>query len=50
MSYDIREDEDQDIKFQEVCELLVGAGYFRARIKGLAPFEKVFSSFQRSTL
>ena len=40
-SYDIREDEEQEVKFQEITELLVGAGYFRARIKGLAPFEKV---------
>ena len=40
-TYDIREDEDQEVKFQEITELLVGAGYFRARIKGLAPFEKV---------
>ena len=41
MSYDIREDEDQDVKFHEISELLVGAGYFRARIKGLPPFDKV---------
>ena len=26
---------------QEICELLVAAGYFRARIKGLQPFDKV---------
>ena len=41
MSYEIREDEEQEVKFQEITELLVGAGYFRARIKGLAPFDKV---------
>ena len=41
MSYDIREDEEQEVKLQEITELLVGAGYFRARIKGLLPFDKV---------
>ena len=29
------------VKFLEITELLVAAGYFRARIKGLAPFDKV---------
>lgn len=38
---DIREDEEQGIKLQETMELLVAAGYFRARIKGLHPFDKV---------
>ena len=40
-SYDIREDEEQQVKLQEITELLVGAGYFRARIKGLAAFDKI---------
>ena len=31
--YDIRNDEEQEKKSQEVLELLVTAGYFRARIK-----------------
>ena len=35
------EDEEQGVKFLEITELLVAAGYFRARIKGLAPFDKV---------
>ena len=39
--YDVKEDEEQEIKFQEISELLVAAGYFRARIKGLSPFDKV---------
>ena len=30
---DIREDEEQDVKCQEVMELFLAAGYFRARIK-----------------
>ncbi|OQV18537.1 Coiled-coil domain-containing protein 93 [Hypsibius exemplaris] len=38
---DIREDEEQGIKLQETMELLLAAGYFRARIKGLDPFDKV---------
>ena len=29
------------MKFLEITELLVAAGYFRARIKGLPPFDKV---------
>ncbi|XP_053327909.1 coiled-coil domain-containing protein 93 isoform X2 [Spea bombifrons] len=36
-----REDEEQSIKLAEILELLVAAGYFRARIKGLSPFDKV---------
>lgn len=39
--YDIRQDEEQEKKSQEVLELLVTAGYFRARIKGLSNFDKV---------
>ena len=31
--YDIRNDEEQEKKCNEVLELLVTAGYFRARIK-----------------
>lgn len=37
----MREDEDQDVKLQETIELLVAAGYFRARIKGLSSFDKI---------
>ncbi|KAK6629505.1 hypothetical protein RUM43_003322 [Polyplax serrata] len=39
--YEIREDEEQAIKFNEIIDLLVAAGYFRARIKGLSAFDKV---------
>uniref|UniRef100_A0A452UBK7 Coiled-coil domain containing 93 n=1 Tax=Ursus maritimus TaxID=29073 RepID=A0A452UBK7_URSMA len=35
------EDEEQNVKLTEILELLVAAGYFRARIKGLSPFDKV---------
>ncbi|XP_070575320.1 coiled-coil domain-containing protein 93-like [Ptychodera flava] len=38
---EVREDEEQHIKLQETIELLLAAGYFRARIKGLSPFDKV---------
>lgn len=39
--YDIREDDEQIRKMNEICELLVAGGYFRARIKGLHNFDKV---------
>lgn len=38
-----REDEEQSVKLAEILELLLAAGYFRARIKGLSPFDKVQS-------
>lgn len=41
LQYDIREDEEQSVKLQEIIDLLVAAGYFRARIKGLSSFDKV---------
>ena len=40
-TFDIREDEEQLEKLDEMIELLVAAGYFRARIKGLSAFDKV---------
>ncbi|XP_071955129.1 coiled-coil domain-containing protein 93-like [Antedon mediterranea] len=36
-----REDEEQNVKLQETVGLLLAAGYFRARIKGLSPFDKI---------
>ena len=39
---DVREDEEQAIKMHEIINLLVAGGYFRARIKGLNNFDKVF--------
>ncbi|XP_071154810.1 coiled-coil domain-containing protein 93-like isoform X4 [Mytilus edulis] len=39
--FDIREDEEQDVKLGQTLDLLLAAGYFRARIKGLSPFDKV---------
>lgn len=36
-----REDEEQNLKEQEIFDILVAAGYFRARIKGLSAFDKI---------
>ena len=41
LQFDVREDEEQNVKLLETIELLLAAGYFRARIKGLSPFDKV---------
>ncbi|GAM22979.1 hypothetical protein SAMD00019534_061540 [Acytostelium subglobosum LB1] len=35
------EDTESEQKYQEIIELLVTGGYFRARIQGLSPFDKV---------
>eukprot|EP00040_Diaphanoeca_grandis_P039020 m.257943 g.257943 ORF g.257943 m.257943 type:complete len:626 (-) comp35923_c0_seq1:543-2420(-) len=40
-SFDIREDEEQQTKLDEIIQLLLAAGYFRARIKGLSAFDKI---------
>lgn len=45
LKIDVREDEEQATKFQEIIDLLVAAGYFRARIKGLSNFDKVRELF-----
>ena len=37
----MREDEEQAKRFQDIIDLLLAAGYFRARIKGLSNFDKV---------
>lgn len=34
-------DEEQNTKEQEIFDILVAAGYFRARIKGLSAFDKI---------
>ncbi|KAJ8313751.1 hypothetical protein KUTeg_008312 [Tegillarca granosa] len=38
--FDVREDEEQNVKLGQTIDLLLAAGYFRARIKGLSPFDK----------
>ncbi|XP_043223265.1 coiled-coil domain-containing protein 93-like [Amphibalanus amphitrite] len=38
---DVRDDEEQQTKYQECLDLLLAAGYFRARIRGLSPFDKL---------
>uniref|UniRef100_A0A158Q8J2 Coiled-coil domain-containing protein 93 n=1 Tax=Elaeophora elaphi TaxID=1147741 RepID=A0A158Q8J2_9BILA len=39
--FDIREDEEQLVKLQDIIDLLVAAGYFRARIKAIPHFDRV---------
>lgn len=41
LKFDVREDEEQLVKLQEIIDLLVAGGYFRARIKGVDHFDKV---------
>ena len=43
LQVETREDEEQNVKLNQTIELLLAAGYFRARIKGLSPFDKVIS-------
>ncbi|KAK2177585.1 hypothetical protein NP493_591g02095 [Ridgeia piscesae] len=46
IEFDIREDEEQGVKLEQIIELLLTAGYFRARIKGLSPFDKVIDDMK----
>lgn len=39
--FEVRDDEEQMVKLTQTTDLLLAAGYFRARIKGLSPFDKV---------
>lgn len=39
--FEVREDEEQGVKLGQIIELLLAAGYFRVRIKGLSSFDKV---------
>ncbi|KAH7708636.1 hypothetical protein AAVH_24104 [Aphelenchoides avenae] len=39
--FDIREDEEQYVKLAETLDLLVSAGYYRAKIQGLSAFDKI---------
>uniref|UniRef100_A0A915JFC8 Coiled-coil domain-containing protein 93 n=1 Tax=Romanomermis culicivorax TaxID=13658 RepID=A0A915JFC8_ROMCU len=41
MEFDVREDELQNAKLEEAVQLLIAAGYFRARIKGIGSFDKI---------
>ena len=40
---DLREDEESKEKFGQIIDLLLAAGYFRARISTLPPFDKVIA-------
>ncbi len=46
LQVETREDEEQNVKLNQTIELLLAAGYFRARIKGLSPFDKVENNAQ----
>ena len=37
----LRHDEDNEKIYQKIVELFIAAGYFRARIQNLEPFDKV---------
>uniref|UniRef100_A0A915ERR8 Coiled-coil domain-containing protein 93 n=1 Tax=Ditylenchus dipsaci TaxID=166011 RepID=A0A915ERR8_9BILA len=39
--FDIREDEEQYVKLVECLDMLISAGYFRAKIQGLNAFDKI---------
>jgi hypothetical protein len=41
LQFDVRDDELQRQRLDEIIELLVVAGYFRARAKQLTSFDKV---------
>ena len=43
-------DAEQQKKYEEILELLLAAGYFRARIKGLRPFDKVIGGLTWSIM
>tara|TARA_R110002050_G_scaffold120059_2_gene237960 strand:- start:900 stop:2789 length:1890 start_codon:yes stop_codon:yes gene_type:complete len=43
-------DAEQQAKYEEILELLLAAGYFRARIKGLRPFDKVIGGLTWSIM
>eukprot|EP01137_Pigoraptor_chileana_P036831 Opistho-2@33072 len=38
---EVRGDEEQRVKYEQIIELLLAAGYFRARISSLSQFDKV---------
>ncbi len=37
----LKNDDDNEKLYQKIVELLIAAGYFRARIQNLDPFDKV---------
>jgi len=43
--FEVREDEEQAVKLGQIIDLLLAAGYFRVRIKGLSSFDKVIIVF-----
>ncbi|PAV61693.1 hypothetical protein WR25_11120 isoform D [Diploscapter pachys] len=41
IQFEVRDDEEQKQKLEDCIQLLVASGYFRARISGLKPFDKI---------
>lgn len=37
----MREDAEQLVKWHEISDALVAAGYYRAQLQGLTPFDKI---------
>ena len=37
----LNNDQDREVLYQKIVELLIAAGYFRARIATLEPFDKI---------
>jgi hypothetical protein len=37
----VKDDEEQQARLVDICDLLLAAGYFRVRLKGLSAFDKV---------
>ncbi|KPJ14293.1 Coiled-coil domain-containing protein 93 [Papilio machaon] len=38
---EVREDAEQIVKWHEICDALVAAGYYRAQLQGLSAFDKI---------
>ncbi|XP_068618385.1 coiled-coil domain-containing protein 93 [Battus philenor] len=38
---EVREDAEQVVKWHEICDSLVAAGYYRAQLQGLSAFDKI---------
>ena len=39
--FEVKDDEEQQARLVDICDLLLAAGYFRVRLKGLSAFDKV---------
>ena len=48
--FEIKDDEEQKSKLQDICDLLLAAGYFRVRLKGISAFDKVIDHSLRKSI